>query len=146
MFLTLAELRRTTGGFEAVLLALLHARIAREETGLLEDGAIVGAREQERAGDAVTQSAGLTGHAAALDSGIDVNFSHGVGGDQGLTNDELQGLETEVIVDIAAVDGDAAGAALEQMNARDGGLATARAVEIRLLGLIHSSVPPYFTS
>ena len=70
--LTLGELRRATGGFEAVLLALLHTRIAGEETGLLEDGTIVGADEQERTGDAVAQSARLTGHTAAGDGGNDV--------------------------------------------------------------------------
>ena len=66
-FLALGELRRATGGFEAVLLALLHTRIAREEAGLLQDGAVLGVDQQQGAGHAVAQSAGLTGHAAALD-------------------------------------------------------------------------------
>ena len=34
------------------------------------------------------------------------------------------------------------GAVLEEVNAGDGGLSTAGAVQIRLLGLIHSSLPP----
>ena len=44
-------------GFETVLLALLHTRIAGEETGLLEDGTVVGVDEQQSAGNAVAQSA-----------------------------------------------------------------------------------------
>ena len=36
----------------------------------------------------------------------------------GLTDDELQGLQTEVIVDITAVDGDGTGAVGEQMDLR----------------------------
>ena len=44
--LSLAELRCATSGFEAVLLALLHTRIAGQETGLLQDGAVVLAGQQ----------------------------------------------------------------------------------------------------
>ena len=65
-----------------------------------------------------------------------------LGSGQGLTDDHLQGLEAEILVDVAAVDGDGAGAVLEEVNAGDGGLSTAGAVQIRLLGLIHSSLPP----
>ena len=142
----LAELRSAACGFEAVLLALLHTRIAGKETGLLEDGAVFGVDEQQSASNAVTQSAGLTGNAAAFDGGNDVDLAELLGGDQGLTDDHLQGLETKVIVDVTAVDGDGAGAVLEQMHAGDGGLSAAGAVEIRLLRLIHSSYPPYLTS
>ena len=49
----------------------------------------------------MTDSAGLTGNAAAGDGDNDVNLAQHVGGDQGLTNDQLQGLQTEVIVDVA---------------------------------------------
>ena len=141
-FLALGELRRATGGFEAVFLALLHTRIAREEAGLLQDGAILGVDQQQGAGHAVAQSAGLTGHAAALDGGNDVDLAELLGSGEGLTDDHLQGLETEILVDVAAVDGDSASAVLEEVNAGDGGLSTAGAVQIRLLGLIHSSLPP----
>ena len=53
----LGELRRTAGRFEAILLALLHPRVAGEEAGLLQDGAVVVAGQQQGAGDAVAQSA-----------------------------------------------------------------------------------------
>ena len=96
--------------------------------------------------DAVAQSAGLTGHAAALDGGNDVHLTQSVGGVQGLTDDHLQSLQTEVLVDAAAVDGDGAGAVLKQMHAGDGGLAAAGAVLVGILGLIHSLFPPYLTS
>ena len=140
----LAELRSAAGGFETVLLALFHSRVTGQETGGLECGTIALIENDEGTGDAVADGAGLTGHAAALDSGIDVNFSHGVGGDQGLTNDELQGLETEVIVDLTAVDGDNAAAVGDEVNAGHGGLPTAGTVHIGLLGLIgcHIRLPP----
>ena len=60
----------------------------------------------------------------------------------GLTDQELQGLQAEVIVDVPAVDGDSAGAVGEEMHAGHGGLPAAGAIQIRLLALIHSFVPP----
>ena len=138
----LAELRCATSGFEAVLLALLHTRIAGQETGLLQDGAVLGVDQQQSAGNAVAQSAGLTGNAAAFNGGNDIDLAELLGSGERLTDDHLQGLETEILVDVAAVDGDGAGAVLEEVNAGDGGLSTAGAVQIRLLGLIHSSLPP----
>ena len=72
--LALGELRCATGGFEAVLLALLHTRIAREETGFLQDGAVLGVDQQQSAGNAMAQSAGLTGNAAAFNGGNDVDL------------------------------------------------------------------------
>ena len=56
--LALAELRALAGFLQAVLLALDHTGVAREETGLLELGTII-AGIQEGAADAVAQSAGL---------------------------------------------------------------------------------------
>ena len=140
--LALGELRCATSGLQTVLLALLHTRIAREETGLLQDGAVLGVDQQQSAGNAVAQSAGLTGNAAAFNGGNDVDLAELLGSGERLTDDHLQGLETEILVDVAAVDGDGAGAVLEEVNAGDGGLSTAGAVQIRLLGLIHSSLPP----
>ena len=37
----LAELRSAAGGFEAVLLAFLHSRVAGQETGGLQSGAVL---------------------------------------------------------------------------------------------------------
>ena len=59
----------------------------------------------------MTDGAGLAGDAAAGDGGLNVDLADGAGGDQGLADDKLQRLEAEVIVNVAAVDGDGAGAA-----------------------------------
>ena len=56
----------------AVLLALLLARVAREEAGSLELGAQAEIEIAQRAGDAVSQCTGLAGRAAAADRGGDV--------------------------------------------------------------------------
>ena len=90
----------------------------------------------------MTDSAGLTGDAAAGDGGNDVHLAQLLGGSQGLTDQQLQGLQTEVLVDVTAVDGDRTGAVLEQVHTGHGGLPTAGAIEIRLLALIHASLPP----
>ena len=58
----------------------------------------------------MTNGAGLTGDAAAGDRAVDVDLVGDSDGVQGLTNDQLQGLETEVIVDVTAVDRDDAAA------------------------------------
>ena len=44
----LAELRCAAGSLEAVLLPFLHARIAREETGLLESATEFGIGNDQR--------------------------------------------------------------------------------------------------
>ena len=72
---TLAELRSAAGGLQAYFLRSLHTRIAGQETGLLEDGTVVGIDEQQSAGNAVAQGAGLTGHTAALDGGDDIDLT-----------------------------------------------------------------------
>ena len=59
--LALAELRRATGSLEAVLLALLHTRIAGEEASLLQDGAVLGVDQQQGAGHAAEGYAVATG-------------------------------------------------------------------------------------
>src|SRR5437588_9474042 len=62
----LGELRPLTRLLESGLLALLDARIAREEAAALELAAQVGVSLQQRTGDAVTQRAGLGRDAAAV--------------------------------------------------------------------------------
>ena len=92
----LAELRSTACSLEAVLLTLFHARIAGQEPGGLQGAAVVLVHHEQGAGDAVTDGAGLAGHAAAGDGRFDVDLADGAGGDQGLADDELQGLETKM--------------------------------------------------
>ena len=138
----LRELGSAAGGFQAVLLTLLHTRLAGEEAGGLEGGAELGVDLQQSAGHAVADGAGLAGHAAAGDGGDDVHLAQGVGSGQGLANQQLQGLQAEVLGDVAAVDGDRAGAGGEEMHPGHGGLAAAGAIQIRRLARIHSFVPP----
>ena len=142
--LALAELRSTTCSLETVLLAFLHSGVAGQETGSLQSGAVALVNEEESAGNAVTDSAGLAGNAAACDGALDVNLIGEANGDQGLTNDELQGVKAEIIVDVTAVDGDNAGAAGNEVNSGDRGLATAGAVHIGSLGYVscHYMLPP----
>ena len=99
--------------------------------------------QQEGPGDAVADGAGLAGDAAAGDGGLDVHLADGGGGDQGLTDDELQGLQTEVVLNVPTVDGDGAGAVGEEVDPGHGGLPAAGAVVIGLLTLIHLPYPPY---
>ena len=80
--LTLAELRSAAGGFETILFTLFHSRVAGEEAGGLEGGAVALIDDDQGAGDAVADGAGLTGTAAAGDSRFDVDLAEGVGGDQ----------------------------------------------------------------
>ena len=144
MKLSLGELWSTSCGFETVLLSFLHSGVAGHEAGGLQRSAVLRVQGDQSAGNAVADGAGLTGNAAAGDSSLDVDLADGAGGDEGLTDDELEGIETEVIVDITAVDGDSAGAVGDEVNACDGGLSASGAVHIGLLALIgcHISLPP----
>src|SRR5256885_15387701 len=61
-------LRRLAGALETVLLALLHPRVAGEETGLSERHAVRRCVELEQGTcDAMADRAGLARHATALD-------------------------------------------------------------------------------
>src|SRR4051794_38834546 len=71
--LALRELRALARLLETGLLALLHARVAREEAAALELGAQGRIGLDQRAGDAVSQRPGLGRHAAAVDAGHDVH-------------------------------------------------------------------------
>jgi len=76
--LALAELRTLASLLQAVLLALDHTRVAREEASLLELLAIVASLKQST-GDAVAQSASLTRDAAAVEACDDVEMALSVG-------------------------------------------------------------------
>src|SRR5699024_5606559 len=107
------------------------------EAGGLQSGAVLGVQAQQGAGHAVADGAGLAGDAAAGDGDNQVNLAQGVGGDQGLADQQLQGLQAAVLVDIAAVEGDGAGAVLIDADAGHGGLPAAGAVVILSLALVH---------
>src|SRR5918997_1737960 len=131
--LALGELRPLAGLLEPGLLALLDARIAREEAAALELRAQVRVRVDECARDAVAQGAGLGGHAAAVELGHDVHavlVAHGL---ERLADVALQREAREVLLERAAVDDVGARARLED-HARDGGLALARGAVARAGG------------
>ena len=138
----LGELGSAAGGLQTVLLTLLHTRIAGQEASGLQSGTIVLVSQQQGAGNTVTDSAGLAGHAAAGNGSHDVELLDVAGGDQGLANQQLQGLQAELIVDVTTIDGNGASAVGEQVHAGNGGLPTAGAIEIRLLALVHARLPP----
>src|SRR5215212_7030885 len=72
--LALRELRALPGLLQAGLLALLDARVAREEAAALELGAKVRVGVDQRARNAVPQGAGLSRDAAAVHAGHDVDL------------------------------------------------------------------------
>ena len=130
--LSLGELRSTTSCFETVLLSFLHSGVTGEKTGLLE-----GRTEsfciclKKSSGDTVTDGACLTGYTAAYDVANDIKLAHVAGEFQGLTNDELEGLKTKILVDILLVDGYNTRAGY-YAYACNGLLSSSCAVEIRL--------------
>ena len=85
---------------------LLSLGELRSPTGGLQRSAVLGVQGDQSAGNAVADGAGLTGYAAAGDGDNDVNLAQQIGGDQGLTDDQLQGVQTEILVDVTAVDDD----------------------------------------
>ena len=125
----LAELRSTTCCLEAVLLTLLHTRIAGQVAGRLERGTVLlGVSLEQCARDAVADRTSLAGEAAAGYGALYVELAGGVRRFERLTANHLQGLETEVVVNRTVVDLDLTGAAREQTNAGNGGLSSAGAV------------------
>src|SRR5215213_10231686 len=82
--LALRVLGRLAGLLQAVLLALLHPRVAGQEPGLLQVGAGLRIELHEGAGDAHAQGTGLAGHATTVDRGVDVVDLFGAGEPQRL--------------------------------------------------------------
>ena len=138
--LSLGELGCATCSLQAVLLSFLHSGVAGQETCSLQSGTDLGVQQSQSTGNAVTDCASLAGNTAASNSNNNVNLANQVRSDQGLTDNQLQGVQTKVIVDVAAIDGDHAGAVLVNANTGNGGLTTAGAVKILLLALVQSSV------
>src|SRR6185295_14774922 len=122
--LALRELRALAGLLEAGLLALLHARVAREEAAPLELGAEVRVRVDQRARDAVAQGAGLGADAAAVHRGDDVHARLVADRLERLADRALQRVAREEDVERLAVDRVRAVARLED-HARHRGLALA---------------------
>ncbi len=127
----LAELRSAAGAFETVFLPFLHPRVAGEEARFLEGGAEGLVILEQSSGNAVADGAGLAGHAAAGNAADNVELAGGLSQLKGLTDDELKGLETEILIYISvavrALDDDPAGAGVKA-DSRDALFSAACAV------------------
>jgi len=128
---SLGELRRTTCGFESVFLSFLHTRIAGQQTCLFEGGLVVLISQNQGTCNTVADGACLTGDTAAADVGNNVKLAGGFGHTERLVYDEFQRVQTKVLINALAIDGDAAGAGI-QTNAGNGFLTSAGSVEVRL--------------
>src|SRR6266508_2779896 len=122
--LALAELRTLARLLQAGLLALLDARVAREEAAALELAAQVGVGLQKGAADVVAQNTRLRGHAAAVHARDDVHARLVAHGLEGLPDVALQWRAREELHERAPVDRVGARAGLED-HAGDGGLSLA---------------------
>src|SRR5918999_1069390 len=122
--LALRELRPLARLLEAGLLALLHARVARQEAAALELRAQVRVGVDERLGDGVAQGAGLGRDAAAVHGGDDVDLLLQPDGLERGADRALERGAREEDVERAAVDLIRAGAGPED-HAGDRGLALA---------------------
>src|SRR5690606_5573770 len=120
----LAVLRCLAGLLQAVLLRLLHPRVAGEEARPLERDPQLGVELNERAGDAEPERPGLAGHAAAAQGGVDVVGLGRVGEPQRLGEHHAVRPRREVALEVATVDRDLPGAGA-QPDAGDGALAAA---------------------
>src|SRR4051812_34663379 len=123
----LGELEAAAGFGFAVLLALDHARVAGEETALLECAAQVRLEVHQRLRNAVAHRAGLTRQSAARNSADDVVLAIAVGGNQRLLDQHAQHRPREIDLDLAGVDDDLAWTGLDP-DAGDGVLALAGGV------------------
>src|SRR6185295_8853791 len=123
--LALRVLGRLAGPLQAVLLALLHPRVAGEEAGLAE-GQPVGVRVdlEQGPGDAMADRAGLAGHAAALDLDHRVEVALGAGDTERHLHVGVAHGVAEVLLEAAAVHDDLA-FARQQPDAGDRRLSAA---------------------
>ena len=99
--LSLAELRSATSGFEAVFLTLFHSRVTCQVTSLLQDRTVVRVSLEQSSRDAVTDGSCLSGVAAAAYVYQNVELVSCLGRCQGLAHDNLQGLKSEILIDVS---------------------------------------------
>src|SRR5665213_2173137 len=122
--LALAELEALTGLLAAVLLRFFLTRVARQEAFFAKDRLERLVHLEERAGDTVTNGAGLAGHTAADRFDLDVDARTELGRFERLTDRRLQLRAREVVGHRLVVDRDDA-LAERQFDARDRALTTA---------------------
>src|SRR4051794_26404551 len=122
--LALRVLRCLACSLQAVLLALLHPRIARQQAGLAEWQSVgFGIQLQQSPGDAVADRTGLSGDPPALDLDHHVEAALGPGHPERHPHLRLVDRVAEVLLERSAVDHDLA-LTRQQPDAGDGRLAT----------------------
>src|SRR3984957_16303828 len=108
--LALRELERFARLGAAVLLALDHAGVAREEAALFQNAAQVRLEGGQRLRDTMAHRAGLTRQAATRNGADHVVLARARSGNQGLLDHHAQHRTGEIDFDFTGVDGDLAGA------------------------------------
>jgi hypothetical protein len=131
--LTFAVLEAFACAGLAVLLALAHARITREQAFRAKSGPVIGVHRQKSPSQTMSDSACLSIQAAAMDCDAGIEFVCRAGGGQRLSGDHAHRFNRKVILERTAVDGDFA-VARREANARHGGLAAAGAEMLGSLG------------
>src|SRR5439155_15827465 len=130
IYLALRELRRLAGALETRLLAVLRARVAREQTRLTESLGVLFVDLQQRAGVAMRDRVYLPGHAAALDLDHRVELPHCIGHAERRGRALDRTVAAEVLLERLAVDDDGP-LTRHEPHARDRRLAPTGALEIR---------------
>src|SRR5260221_10136405 len=95
--LPLGELEPGAGATLSIFLSLLHARIARQETRLLQDLAKLSVENEEGTRNAVADRSGLPRASAAIHEGDDVELVHGLRQLQRLAADHLEHVVRKVV-------------------------------------------------
>src|SRR6202040_3290144 len=126
--LALAELEALAGALLPVLLALLHARIARQKAVLAKARAQFRIEQRQRGGKAHAPPARLSAYAAALPGCDDVHGSGGLGELHRFDRAIAPGHIAKIFIRRPAVDGDLARPE-RQKDAGNGFLAPARSVK-----------------
>ena len=122
-FLTLRELEAGTCAALTVFLALFFAGISGEKACCLDKGTSRIVNQSKRAGHAVTNGAGLTGNAAAFNGSYDVELANNLGSLESIVHEFASGVNSKIILEIATIDGDFAGARFDD-NAGAGSFTT----------------------
>src|SRR5690349_6779626 len=140
--LALGVLRGLARALEAVLLALLHAWVARQEAALAHRDAQFLVGTDKRARNAVPHSAGLAAHATAHYLDGNVEAVDQIDGTQRAAHRLHQRLAREILIRRTPVHNNIAVAIREEPDARHSSLAPARTVVIRPKILRQDVSPP----
>lgn len=106
--LSLAELRRTTGGFEAVLLTLFHSRVTSQVTCTLKNRSVISVSLKKCSCDTVADRSCLSCVTAAFHIYKYVKFICCACCHERLAYNNFQSLKSEILVDVSFIDRDLA--------------------------------------